>query len=77
MSAGLAAALRGALALGNFLNWGGRLGAAPGFRLRNLPKLKVSSLCSALLPFPNLFLCLLSCFCPTQPSGSPDSSSRR
>lgn len=40
----LAAALQGALALGNFLNWGGRLGAAPGFRLKNLPKLQVCGL---------------------------------
>ena len=39
-SAGLATALQGALALGNFLNWGGRLGAASGFRLKNLPKLQ-------------------------------------
>lgn len=33
-------ALRAVLALGNFLNWGGRLGQAAGFRLRNLPKLQ-------------------------------------
>ena len=39
-SATLAAVLQLALALGNFLNWGTRLGAAPGFRLRNLPKLQ-------------------------------------
>jgi hypothetical protein len=38
----LAAALQGALALGNLLNWGTRLGAAPGFRLKNLPKLQAS-----------------------------------
>ncbi|KAK9830554.1 hypothetical protein WJX72_012430 [[Myrmecia] bisecta] len=29
-----------ALALGNFMNWGTRLGQAPGFRLKNLPKLQ-------------------------------------
>ncbi len=38
-SATFAAALQGALALGNFLNHGTRLGAARGFRLRNLRKL--------------------------------------
>lgn len=37
----LAVVLQGTLALGNLLNWGGRLGAAPGFRLKNLPKLQV------------------------------------
>ena len=35
-----------ALALGNFLNWGGRLGQAPGFRLKNLPKLQVIPHCA-------------------------------
>ena len=35
------AVLARTLALGNFLNWGSRLGQAPGFRLRNLPKLQV------------------------------------
>ena len=35
-----------ALALGNFLNWGGRLGQAPGFRLKNLPKLQASPTCA-------------------------------
>lgn len=39
----LAAALQHSLALGNFLNWGTRLGQAAGFRLRNLPKLQVTS----------------------------------
>ncbi len=38
-SATFAAALQGALVLGNFLNHGTRLGAARGFRLRNLRKL--------------------------------------
>ena len=37
----LAAVLARTLALGNFLNWGSRLGQAPGFRLKNLPKLQV------------------------------------
>lgn len=37
----LAAVLQGALALGNYLNFGSRLGAAPGFRLGGLPKLQV------------------------------------
>ena len=36
----LSAALQLALAIGNFLNWGSRLGGAAGFRLRNLPKLQ-------------------------------------
>jgi hypothetical protein len=40
-SACFRAALARALALGNFLNWGGRLGGAAGFRLKNLPKLQV------------------------------------
>ena len=40
-SACLGAALATALAAGNFLNWGGRLGQAAGFRLRSLPKLQV------------------------------------
>ena len=35
------AVLARTLALGNFLNWGSRLGQAPGFRLKNLPKLQV------------------------------------
>ena len=37
----MAAALEQTLAMGNFLNWGTRLGQAAGFRLRNLPKLQV------------------------------------
>lgn len=37
----LAIALEHTLALGNFLNWGSRLGQAAGFRLRNLLKLQV------------------------------------
>ena len=37
----MAAALQETLAIGNFLNWGTRLGPAAGFRLRNLPKLQV------------------------------------
>ena len=36
-----AAALQLALAIGNFMNWGTRLGQAAGFRLKNLPKLQV------------------------------------
>lgn len=40
-SACFRAALACALALGNFLNWGSRLGGAAGFRLKNLPKLQV------------------------------------
>ena len=43
-SATFAALLQLALALGNFLNWGTRLGSAAGFRLKNLPKLQVHSL---------------------------------
>ncbi|KAK9800865.1 hypothetical protein WJX73_002751 [Symbiochloris irregularis] len=39
-SATLAALLEVVLALGNFLNWGTRLGAASGFRLKNLFKLQ-------------------------------------
>eukprot|EP00891_Asterochloris_glomerata_P002244 jgi/Astpho2/2244/fgenesh1_pg.00040_%23_71_t len=35
-----AAALQLALAIGNFMNWGTRLGQAAGFRLKNLPKLQ-------------------------------------
>lgn len=46
----MAAALQQALAIGNFLNWGTRLGLAAGFRLRNLPKLQVGHCeCSAAL----------------------------
>ena len=37
----MAAALELTLAMGNFLNWGTRLGQGAGFRLRNLPKLQV------------------------------------
>ena len=37
----MAAALQLTLAMGNFLNWGTRLGQGAGFRLRNLPKLQV------------------------------------
>ena len=37
----LAALLELALGVGNFLNWGTRLGAAAGFRLKNLAKLQV------------------------------------
>lgn len=37
----MAAALQETLAIGNFLNWGTRLGPAAGFRLRNLSKLQV------------------------------------
>ena len=37
----LSAALQLTLSMGNFLNWGSRLGQAAGFRLRNLPKLQV------------------------------------
>ena len=40
-SACFRAVLARALALGNFLNWGSRLGQAAGFRLKNLPKLQV------------------------------------
>ncbi len=40
-SACFSAVLARTLALGNFLNWGSRLGQAPGFRLKNLPKLQV------------------------------------
>lgn len=40
-SACFRAVLARALALGNFLNHGSRLGQAPGFRLKNLPKLQV------------------------------------
>ncbi|KAL0049978.1 hypothetical protein WJX82_001917 [Trebouxia sp. C0006] len=36
----MAAALQLTLAMGNFLNWGTRLGQGAGFRLRNLPKLQ-------------------------------------
>ena len=35
-----ASTLRTLLAAGNFLNWGSRLGAAAGFRLRSLPRLE-------------------------------------
>ena len=41
------AVLARALALGNFLNWGSRLGQAAGFRLKNLPKLQVRLLMPA------------------------------
>lgn len=40
-SACFGALLALALALGNFLNWGSRLGQAAGFRLKNLVKLQV------------------------------------
>ena len=40
-SACFGAALRVTLALGNFMNWGSRLGQAAGFRLKNLVKLQV------------------------------------
>lgn len=36
-----ARALQCALALGNFLNYGSRLGRAAGVRLRSLPKMQV------------------------------------
>ena len=36
------AVLTTVLALGNFLNWGTRLGGAPGFRVKNLSKLQVN-----------------------------------
>lgn len=39
----MAAALQLTLAMGNFLNWGTRLGQGAGFRLRNLPKLQVGT----------------------------------
>ena len=49
-SACFRAALARALALGNFLNWGSRLGGAAGFRLKNLPKLQVPpGLCHLLI----------------------------
>ena len=41
ISACFGAVLATALAAGNFLNWGGRLGQAAGFRLRSLTKLQV------------------------------------
>ena len=47
-SACLGAALATALAAGNFLNWGGRLGQAAGFRLRSLPRLQVREVVLAL-----------------------------
>lgn len=40
-SAALATVLELTLALGNFLNFGTRLGSAAGFRLKNLSKLQV------------------------------------
>jgi hypothetical protein len=42
-SAAFRSALTSALAVGNFLNWGTRLGGASGFRLRNLAKLQVAT----------------------------------
>jgi len=41
----MTAALQLTLAMGNFLNWGTRLGQGAGFRLRNLPKLQVGTGC--------------------------------
>lgn len=45
----MAAALQLTLAMGNFLNWGTRLGQGAGFRLRNLPKLQVGAGCFFIL----------------------------
>ncbi len=47
----MAAALQLTLAMGNFLNWGTRLGQGAGFRLRNLPKLQVGTGCFFFSPF--------------------------
>lgn len=41
-SKGLEAALTTVLAIGNFMNWGSRLGQAAGFRVKSLAKLQVS-----------------------------------
>lgn len=63
----MAAALEHSLSIGNFLNWGTRLGAVAGFRLRNLPKLQVTTSTAVLqalwlrLSCSWLMLCL-SCF---------------
>lgn len=51
----MAAALQETLAIGNFLNWGTRLGPAAGFRLRNLSKLQV---CVCACPFKVALSCL-------------------
>lgn len=56
----MAAALQETLAIGNFLNWGTRLGPAAGFRLRNLPKLQV--LHAAHCYGSGLYICCHACF---------------
>ena len=61
----MAAALQLTLAMGNFLNWGTRLGQGAGFRLRNLPKLQVC-VCKAErmhVVCASLCLCMCTCMC--------------